>query len=172
MRKFLALCFFSAALASCSHFGQFEEPIRELVQDWDRNSALAADLAGMAAAQQERLDSIMYRNPARTGLVGNFGEDYLSRSDQLSARLIGHKGRFDELAQRVRDFAGEWEQKQLLIDELRRGLAEGRLAGRTPEQIRALQAFIADHQERITTWSEQLAEVVRQFDSTAGQLKH
>lgn len=171
MKKLRLFFWIAFVFVSCSRFGQFQDSMDQLTDEWEVAKSAQENLVDKIEREEERLDELTRRYSPRVGLVGNFGEDYLSREDQASARLVGHKERFDALLAQIRATAGEWAAVEEEIIDLEQKLRAGALPADVPGRIRDLQAFVKEGKEKVDGWDQELDEVIQQVDAAVRQLE-
>jgi hypothetical protein len=150
---YLSLCAFFL-LGGCTNLEQYQEPVNELVSNWQSVTQRAGDFAGKLMIGQKNTGGMIMKMRVPENI--DLGDEGRQQAETFITEARSHFEKFDSFNDEMAEFMDAWEEQSDELAELQEGLEAGELNGDIPSQISHLQERLSSAQQKLAGWETEL----------------
>ena len=173
MRKLIILSLLAAALASCSNVAKYKEAIETLSADWEATtSKVSATVSQITEAQDQAKTALQAISPSEEASA-SLTEDQSMKIGELQGVLQEQMGNLGQLAQKAFEFVNQWQEGSEKLEDLKTGLAEGKLPADAQSTIDNLKEMVTTAGEEVKGWESEVntaKEAIKKVTDTYNEL--
>ena len=171
MKKLIAIVAPVLFLFACNSVEKYRAGIEELTSQWDETTQMVTDFASTVQAEQasfnESLSSMALDESTMPAMKSDAKEQLMAAYGAWQDAGNG----YGNITSELNSFVAEWTTKAEEVNNLKEGLANGKLEGDVSAKIAELTTMVTDAGTKLEGWKEQFATAQAAVNSQKEQFQ-
>ncbi|MFQ5446816.1 MAG: hypothetical protein ACE5FF_07775 [Saprospiraceae bacterium] len=166
MKKVFAFMALAMVFAACSNSAKFTDSINELASKWDATTAAVTEFSQTMKDAQSAWVETSNTMQVAPETMANWDETTKNKYNELQAAAQTNTTNLGSIASELEEFMVQWSEQNNTMQDLKDGLASGKLSGDTEAKIAELTSAANNAATMLDGWKTKYQEVASALDNS------